>query len=180
MGLVLCMTAALASASERNDLRPLPLDLETLQASWNAGYLQAMSEPELRAGTGSRTYRLLWLRTFHHPVAVRITASAGQYQLVATELDGAGGYAPGKVLRRKAHALTPEQFDRIEALIQDNGFWTLPQSDDQGGTDGSSWIIEAASDRHHLVSRWSPKSGPVRSIGEAMLALTGWRYGEIY
>jgi hypothetical protein len=41
------------------------------------------------------------LRSFNHPVAVRITADAGRFKLVAVELDASGGYAREKPSRRQ-------------------------------------------------------------------------------
>lgn len=36
-------------------------------------------------------YRFLWLRTFHHPIAVAAVALEGGAQLRFVELDGRGG-----------------------------------------------------------------------------------------
>ncbi|GAA0716428.1 hypothetical protein GCM10009105_22840 [Dokdonella soli] len=98
----------------------------------------------------------------------------------AQSIDGAGGYDPGKVLRRKSFSLTSNQFNAIEELMQRTGFWNLPSRNGGVGLDGSERIVEGATDKYHVVSRWTPSSGPVREIGEKFLSLTEWQYGPFY
>jgi len=166
-------TSALDPGSSRSD---------DFMNSWYSRQLEAMSEPVLGPTAGTRSYRFTWLRTFNHPVAVRIVITQERCMLYATELDGAGGYAPGKVYRRKTEALAAEQCWEFEKMIQHSGFWSLPPRGEVKGSDGSEWIVEDAADRYLVVSRWTPTSGPVRVIGEQFLALAGWQYatGEMY
>jgi hypothetical protein len=160
-----------AGALDQNSARS-----DSFRNDWYSRHLRAMSEPVLRPIKGTRSYRFTWLRTFHHPVAVRIVETGGRAELFATELDGAGGYDPGQVLRTKRLTITTDQFEQIENLIRRNGFWSLPSRDDALGFDGSEWIVEGATDEYRVVCRWSPKSGPIRAIGEEFLSLTGWHY----
>jgi hypothetical protein len=49
------------------------------------------------------------------------------------------------------------------------------------GADGAEWLVEGIDQKgYHVVSRWSPEQGEVRRVGLAMLALTGWRFKDIY
>lgn len=157
-------------------LDPASASSDSLENSRYSRQLEAMSEPVLAPESGSRTYRLTWLRTFHHPVAVRVVMSRSRCALHATELDGAGGYAPGRVYRRKVEDIAPEVCSRLEAFIFASGFWDLPQSAQVVGADGSRWIVEGVTTRYRVVERWTPESGPVRAIGQQLLALTGWKY----
>jgi hypothetical protein len=164
-------------------LDPASPHSDSARNTWYSHQLQAMDEPVLGPAQKGSTYRFTWLRTFHHPVAVRISADEGRVKLVAVELDGAGGYRPGKVLRRKAIELSRTQFHDLEALIRSKDFWDLPAHEETNGLDGSEWIIEGVSGgNYHVVDRWSPDTGPVREIGEQMLLLTGWHFPsrEIY
>ncbi len=163
-------------------LDPASPGSDDFRNSWFSGQLEAMSEPVLKPAAGTRTYRFTWLRTFNHPVAVRIVISNGHCMLYATELDGAGGYAPGKVYRRKVAAIDAGICARVEASIQAGGFWSLPPRGQTLGEDGSEWVVEGVTTRYRVVSRWTPTSGPVRAIGEQFLALAGWHYpaGETY
>jgi hypothetical protein len=179
--LIVAAAWAVAAASQKGYFPPGSLDpvstrSDSFQNHWYSKHLEAMAEPVLEASASSRTYRFTWLRTFHHPVAVRITSAGEHCTLFATELNGAGGYDPGKILRKKTVALTPKQCEKIEALINSNGYWSLPPHEDTAGLDGSEWIVEGATTQYRVVSRWTPESGPIRSIGEHFLGLTGWRY----
>jgi hypothetical protein len=53
-------------------LDPSKADSDNFINGWYSNHLRAMSEPILKPAQGTRTYRFTWLRTFHHPVAVRI------------------------------------------------------------------------------------------------------------
>jgi hypothetical protein len=157
-------------------LDPGSASSDSARNAWYSGQLRAMDEPAL-GPTENPVYRFTWLRTFHHPVAVRVNAEAGRFRLTAVELDGAGGYKPGNVLRRREIDLSPAQFQELDTLIRSSGFWELPTHVETNGLDGSEWIIEAVSDgRYRVVTRWSPTSGPVRRVGEQMLLLSGWSF----
>lgn len=106
------------------------------------GTAQALEEPSL--GESSKTqktesYRFLWLRTFHHPVAIRIDVNAdGTSRLTKKISSGAGGYAPGKLIENDTMALTKEQADWFLREIEGNKFWQLPSiQETPGGCDGS-------------------------------------------
>ncbi|HET6432829.1 hypothetical protein [Dyella sp.] len=159
-------------------LNPASPQSDGFENRWYSRQLEAMSEPALTPVPGSRTYRFTWLRTFHHPVAVRVAMTSTRCALHAIELDGAGGYAPGKVYRRKILEITPKACARFEAFIRANGFWDIPPSDHVSGADGSQWIVEGVTAQYRVVTRWTPESGPVRTIGEQFLALTGWQYPQ--
>jgi len=48
-------------------------------ARWYSGQLKALDEPSLLAearNTSTQSYRFLWLRSFHHPIAVRLDVMA--------------------------------------------------------------------------------------------------------
>ena len=142
---------------------------------WFSEQLRAMGEPSLSCGTAGRVYRFTWLRSFDHPVAVRVTDSGSRGRLDAIELDGAGGYAPGKPLRRKSFVLGKKSMAKLRATMA--AAWELSATEPSSGRDGAEWIIEVAEDgRHHAVLRWSPEQGPVRDLGLRLLSESGWKY----
>ena len=148
---------------------------------WYSEQLAAMGEPSISCGEPQDVYRLTWLRTFHHPVAVRVTAQGEQAILHAIELDGAGGYEPGKVLRRNEKVLSHAEFDELRRAFSEARFGSMPTSEGRLGLDGAEWILEAFDENgYHIVVRWSPDDGPVRDIGNLFLALTGWKFDEMY
>lgn len=142
------------------------------KAKWYSMQLSALQEPSLFAlakNTGAESYRFLWLRTFHHPVAVRIDhlPSDGSWVVFTKVASGAGGYSPGKLITNTSRKLTAEEAQSLLVKFQQDGFWSAPNPvDDQTGTDGSQWIIEGVkAGQYHVVDRWMPKNGPARNLG---------------
>lgn len=148
---------------------------------WYSTQLKAMDEPVLYKPRTPTSYRFTWLRSFHHPIAIRITTQTTGYRLIAKELDSAGGYEPGSVLRRADLTLSQKQFAVAARLLQRPETWRPSPSTDRG-RDGAEWVIEAADDGYRVTRRWSPSSGPVRDVGLEFLRLTGWQVppDEIY
>jgi hypothetical protein len=167
-----------------------PTGISESKDEWYSKHLRAAGEPSLFEASRSprpasvATYRFTWLRTFHHPVVIRVEVGRGRgARLIAKELSGYGGYGPGEVRRHRERKLSPDEARRLGSALARTRLLTWPARDCNGllGVDGSQWIVEAR-DRtgYHLVDRWSPERGPVREVGELMLGLTGWQYGEVY
>jgi hypothetical protein len=178
IGILFVLLASACTATSyfpRGELDPNSTELDSYRSEWYSSHLRAMSEPVLAAPTTTRTYRFTWLRSFHHPIAIRIVSGPGQPKVIAVELDGAGGYDPGKVLRRKEVALSPDEFKQLEEFVHSQDFWSLPSHEKSFGLDGAEWIIEGAADNYHVVVRWSPESGPVRRLGEHFISVAGWK-----
>ena len=138
---------------------------------WYGGRLCAMREEPLARSPADEAYRFLWLRSFHHPVSVRIEASSGTSALIAVELDGADGHEAGTAEVRAERSLSEQEWTTLMAAIGPATFWDMPTQNPTGfGEDGAQWIIEGyRHGRYHVVARWSPRSGPIRSAGEAFL-----------
>ena len=157
-------------------LDPKNASSDSFKRGWYSNMLRAMNEPALVPNEGKRAFRFTWLRSFHHPVTVRVDQEGDHYLLNAVEMDGQGGYGPGKVYRRHSKSLSADESRQLDELIRKPGFWSLPSEIDELGFDGAQWIIEGVTDEYHVVDRWSPKSGPVRNLGERFLSLTGWEF----
>lgn len=133
---------------------------DRFKANWYAKALTAMKEPSLSAGQTRETesYRFLWLRTFHNPIVVRVWRSGTTVQLIAKQLDGAGGYDPGKLVVNNTRALTSKEWDEFAKHLEQSSYWTLKTDGGDIGTDGAQWILEGTKDgRYHVVDRWTPK-----------------------
>ena len=152
---------------------PLAASLDQFQRQWYSKHLRAMSEPSLSCGSNSEleTYRFLWLRTFHHPVAVRIARSETGVQLTAVELSGAGGYEPGSTLKQIHKSLSSDQWQKLTDGIETSEYWSQPSVEkDNFGLDGAQWIIEARRGQtYHIVDRWS--GGGIHFLGLLFLEL---------
>jgi hypothetical protein len=155
--------------------------IDELNRSWYSKHLSAMREPSLSCGSTGLTYRFTWLRTYHHPVVIRVVDSGTKGSLLAVELDGAGGYEPGKLKHRKELALSDNQLLELKNLFTSTSFWTLPTPKENSGMDGSEWIIEVADNgRYHVVVRWTPTTGAARDIGMRFLHLAKWKLNDVY
>lgn len=162
---------------------------DDFKAEWYSAQLKALNEPSLFALTkvnDAESYRFLWLRTFHHPVAIRLDRQVdGTWTLTTKVGSGAGGYKPGQLVTDKSRKLTAQEIQAFLAKVQGDQFWSAPNPvNDQAGTDGSQWIIEGAkAGKYHVVDRWMPKNGPARDLGMFLafdLAKLSIPNGEIY
>jgi hypothetical protein len=125
-----------------------------------------MGEPSLwklsRSGVGATVYRLLWLPTFHAPVCIRIVKS-DKIRAHIVELDGTGGFDPGKVSVRRTKVLTEGQWDSVQTLLARAHYWKMParvEADPQRGwvLDGGELVCEGVEDgRYHVVDRDDPE-----------------------
>lgn len=166
--------------------RPVEL-LSDFESGWFSKHLQAADEPSLYSESQSakasiqQIIRFTWLRSFHPPVTVRVTADLhNSWRIVAKELSGAGGYEPGEIKRTVTRRLTSKEVADLAALMAQS-----PLPDASGdcviGVDGAEWIIERVDrEGYHFIRRWSPADGPVRDVGLFLVGLTGWRYKEAY
>jgi hypothetical protein len=145
--------------------------LDQFVAHWYASQLKALGEPSMLESSGDpsiESYRFLWLRTFHHPVAIRVDVQKDGKGLLVTKIaSGAGGYEPGKLITDSRTELSREEVQRVIAKINESGFWKIPSySREKGGADGSEWVMEAAvHGKYHLVTVWSPIRGPIHDLG---------------
>jgi hypothetical protein len=179
LGIFALQLFASAGASQSRYFPPGSLGADSREDqfvySWYSKQLKALDEPSLWALSKTevgQSYRFLWLRTFHHPAAIRIDVNGdGTSQLTSKMCSGAGGYDPGHLIRNDKITLTKEQTDWFLGKIEENGFWKLASADTSApGNDGSQWVIEGVKDgNYHLVDRWTPRDGPVRIIGLLML-----------
>ena len=141
--------------------------------SWYSQALKALEEPSLwesRATSEGETYRFLWLRTFHNPIAVRLTVNQDGSGVVTVKVtDGAGGYEPGKLIENQSRQLSKDHVQWFLEAIEEQKYWSLPTSGGGSGLDGAGWILEAVrAHKYKVVDRWSPERGPIRTLGVMM------------
>lgn len=153
------------------------VQLRQSRRQWYSKHLRAMFEPSLSCGPSNddETYRFLWLRTFHKPIAVRIVRSVNGVQLTAVELSGAGGYNPGSILKQIHKSLSADQWQTLISAIEACKYWSQPSGEDNNiGADGAQWIVEARRGHaYHVVDRWTPHDGVYHSLGLLFLDLAG-------
>ena len=143
--------------------------------------LCAMNEQPMTPRAVDEAYRFLWLRTFHHPIAIRVWRKGEERNMAFKELDGAGGYDPGKLIANLTRRLTTDEWDKFIKLLQQASYWQLPTESRNGGRDGAQWILEGKKDeQYHVVDRWSPEGGSYREACLYLLKLSGQKQKELY
>lgn len=127
-----------------------------------------------KSDLSKEAYRFLWLRSFHHPIAVRIERSSNKTDLFFTELNGAGAYEPGTILSRERRSIDHSQWCEFLNKLEKANYWDLGEDRDDTGDDGSQWVMEGVRDgRYHLVDRWTPIEGDYRLACIFLLQLSG-------
>lgn len=160
--------------------------LKEFSSDWYTSHLKAAGErslPELAANAPQRLHvRFLWLRSFDHPVVVRIDEQAnGGAVIEAKRLSGAGGYEPGEIEERLSRELIPTEFRELKAVLERSRLAKEPAANCDAGADGAQWILEVvAGGNYSFFERWTPEDGPVRDVALKMLTLTGWDLEPLY
>ncbi len=139
--------------------------------------LRRMDEPTLSCKPpNDETLRLLVLPTWGPPLAIRVNLGAAP-AVTVVELDGNGGYDPGRKARTLHRAIRPLDAEAIRAAARSADFWNLPVNDySRTGEDGTQWVMEFRSGtRYRAVHRWVPLPGAFRSVAEAIAKAAGER-----
>lgn len=139
--------------------------------------LRAAHEPSLLEMAKDKSvsiFRFVWLRTFHHPIIVRLVVDDnGTGRLTAVEMTGQGGFAPGALAKKQTLDVSKDDVAHLQSLIAAIAYWTMPTQAGPGGNDGAQWILEGVQrGQYHVVVRWSPKIGPYREVCMYMLNLS--------
>lgn len=159
------------------------------RTNWYSRELRVLEEPSLFGMAKNyswESYRFLWIRTFHHPIAIRLDIRADGIGILTTKVaSGTGGFAPGHLVENTSRPLGLDQTRAFLALTNKIGFWLLPSNDGvKFGLDGSQWIVEGVKKgKYHVVDRWSPYEGPVHELGLTLaigLAHMNFSKNELY
>ena len=136
-----------------------------------------MNEPPLWEIEAEEAYRLLWLRSFDPPIAVRITRKDRVYSLTAVALSQqrSAGF-PRSITEQVFRHLSPGKWDQSVQLIDQSQFCSLPTLDILNrisSVDGATWILEGQRDgSYHVVTRSSPAAeGELSAFRAALIHL---------
>lgn len=156
--------------------------------------LRAMGEPILsRPGDLGRFHsrlRLLVLPTFRPGYAIRVDESGSGGEVSFVELDGRGGYAPGRVRRRFHYRLTPVEMRDVHRVVRQFGLASAPAvappapAEPEFTPDGeqivhfcgdvTSFVIELAnaSGSHFVLRSQCDASPEMLALANELLSLT--------
>jgi hypothetical protein len=150
-----------------------PNRLNDFLVKWYSYELTSLHEPslwELSKTSSKEVYRFLWLRTFHRHVAVRLTVLGDGTGSLAVKVAERKGFWPGKLLEDRTVPLSKEHVRWFLDGIDKANYWQLATEADARGCDGAEWILEGVKNRkYHIVIRWSPEDGPIRTLGSMLL-----------
>jgi hypothetical protein len=166
---------------------------------WYSSALYAFKLPILYNKTAPQTtYRLLWLRSFHHPVCFSMKEYKDRYYLNARELNkqpafhnvingrvnAAGERISDTVQKADRLAfivfdttlvLAKSQWTDIEKYLSGIDFWNSPMNDPNGApdTDGSAWVIEGRqNNKYHFIERYNA-AGTLMDFGKYLIKTSG-------
>jgi hypothetical protein len=116
---------------------------------WYSQQLKALQEPSLwetSKNIKGQVYRFLWLRSFHHPVVVRLNVNDDATgDLVTKVADGHGGYPPGKLIENRTQRLSKQQTQSFLDEVKELKYWDLPTREEENPKDvhldGAQWIV---------------------------------------
>ena len=121
--------------------------------------LRTLGEPDLTKSADTRLmYRVLWLRSFHDAIAVRIIRDGARLSVI-TKQGPVWGHPDGRTpVRSDSTALSQLAWDNLMKRTALREFWTTEAAGPRG-VDGAEWILEARQPgRYHAVDWWSPQS----------------------
>lgn len=149
--------------------------------NWLGQELAATAEISLYhlARTGEADIvRFLWMPSFHPTVRVRIEGLASATpRLIATQGSQRGGRGWSGIAARIDRLLTHNEVQAIRPLLDPATLFPADgRNEGSHDLDGAEWLIERVSGRCYIVAtEHGPDRGALRSAGEAMLRLTGWK-----
>ena len=125
--------------------------------NWYEGDLKALKEPSLWESSKTQkaqSFRFLLLRSFQHPIAVRLNLRTdGTSLLIRKMTSGVTGH-PGRLIQNRTCIVNREQTSRFLVQVERSNFWNLPPVLEDRGVDGAQWIVEGIRDGAcHIVDR---------------------------
>jgi len=154
----------------------------SLDINWFSIKLNSLDEPILSDSLPNNIFRFFYLRSFIHPLVIRLENIKDSTILYWKECDGNGSYSPCNLITSKKKVLSLKEWSAINTKINSIKFWDLPtKKENLFGSDGAQWVLEGkVSGRYHVVDRWS--GGEIATVCEELLKLTDFnlKKNEIY
>lgn len=159
----LCLIASgVATAADTTSTDPTRFfpGASAFEEDWYASQLRALGETPLSitSAPAGPVIRFTWLRSFHHPVVLRLErAPDGQWQLRTKIASGAGGYDPGHLAHDRTVPIRRDRAESVLTQLTRESFWTAPSQSATFGADGAQWILEVRDGaEYHYLDRWPP------------------------
>jgi hypothetical protein len=96
----------------------------------------------IEAKPNANIYRFTWLRSFHHPIAIRIEKIDNEIMLYWKVGKGAGGYKPKGLKKSGKKKLSLKKWIEFEGIVKASNFDSLPNEKYIPMLDGATWTLE--------------------------------------
>jgi hypothetical protein len=132
--------------------------LDTFENKWYSKHLNSLIEPILSNLNDSvQIYRYTNLGTWDSPFSYRIEKKDTVINVIFKQTNGQGGYDVGKLTINETKSTIVKYWDSLEMKITKFNFWETSTHIQDGGKDGSIWILEGYKNgKYHFITRWSP------------------------
>lgn len=121
------------------------IEIGKITAEWLEVQLRDLKEDCLynnKTKPNATIYRFTWLRSFHHPIVIRIEKTANEIMLYWKVGKGEGGYEPEGLKKSGKKKLSLKEWTEFESLVKGSDFDNLPNEKYIPMTDGSTWTLE--------------------------------------
>lgn len=166
------------STYDRENWTSSGIEMAQFSLNWYSRHLEALEEPIVYDTLSKNIIRFTWLRSFHHPVVIRLEFTPDDKMIYWKMSDGAGGYEPGEIIKNKTRELKDSELQSVLSRLDSLEFFNVPTNiSGIGGTDGAQWILEGLIDgNYHVVDRWS--GGVIEPFCLELLNLTSLKIKE--
>jgi hypothetical protein len=133
--------------------------LDSSVNSWYSPVLYALREPILFNYSGSKEiYRFTYIPSmFNYPVAVKIFMDCGISRMSVRADRSSMRRGNWPTIIDTTFIIKPEEWSSFLLQLDKISFWTLQAEIQDGGLDGSEWILEGVKNgTYHFATRWSP------------------------
>jgi hypothetical protein len=140
-------------------------------AEWLQDQLSDLKEDCLynnKTKQNSIIYRFTWLRSFHHPIAIRIEKVENEIMLYWKVGKGAGGYEPEGLKKSGKKKLSLKKWIEFEGIVKASNFDSLPNEKYIPMNDGATWTLER---KKHESFKAHHSNSPSEEISKACLYL---------
>lgn len=149
--------------------------------NWLTKQLKSLNEPNLykmNSKPNSIIYRFTWLRSFHHPISVRIEKIDEKYNLHWAIGKGAGGYEPKGLKERGQRKISAKEWQDFESLLSNANYENLPNKVYVLMSDGATWTLEHKESDIFEVNNTNDPSKDFKSVCLYLLKLTNIKIKE--
>lgn len=143
--------------------------------NWYSKRLRDLKESPLLSLTDEdETYRFLWLRSFHNPIAIHISKTGSRPFMVVKELRRMDRNDPREFLEEHSRSFTIPEWNGFMLRLEVARYWQLPANESLFAEDGAQWILEGYREgRYHVVDRQTPAAGAYRDACLYLLQKSG-------